>query len=184
MRLLFLFFAVYLSACSQNTDRGAETNQAVSSAGGRTEGNMTVSVDLLNQAKWLEIKQRYKDKIIFINAWATWCLPCKEEFPDLVKLARDYQNSDVVIIGISVDYPDEVESKVIPFLNSQDVPFQNFVQNFKDPADLINMFNKKWRGAVPATFIYDKNGVQKAFLLGKQSYKTFKKEIEQIRNDR
>ncbi len=34
---------------------------------------------------------------------------------------------------------------------------------------LINLFNDKWRGAVPATFIYDENGIQKTFLLGKQS---------------
>ncbi len=44
------------------------------------------------------------------------------------------------------------------------------------------MFNEEWRGAVPATFIYDQNGIQKTFLLGKKSYEEFKTAIEKIRD--
>ena len=181
MRLAVLSIALYLGACLQNNDR-TEAKRAVASEDSRTETSINIHVDILDQAKWQEIKEYNKGKIIFVNAWATWCLPCKEEFPDLVKLAENYQDSDVVIIGISVDYPDEIETKIAPFLKSQVATFPNYVQNFKDPAELIDMFNEKWRGAVPATFIYDKKGIQKAFLLGKQSYQTFKKVIEQIRN--
>ena len=177
-----MLFSLFFIGCTQNTDRTDKSNLDQS---GDTllVRQMDVNVDLFDLAKWQEIKKRYQGKILFINTWATWCLPCKEEFPDLVKLAKNYQNSDVVIIGISVDYPDELESKVIPFLRSQSVNFPNYVQNFKKPETLINLFNDKWRGAVPATFIYDENGVQKAFLLGKQSYDEFKNAIEDIRSD-
>ena len=120
---------------------------------------------------------------MFINTWATWCVPCKEEFPDLVQLADDYRDTDVVIIGISVDYPDEVETKIIPFLQKQNVNFPNYVQNFKKPEDLINLLNPDWRGAVPATFIYDKNGNQKVYMLGKHSFDEFKQKIESIRRE-
>ena len=122
-----------------------------------------------------------RGKVLFINTWATWCLPCKEEYPDLVKLADYYKDRNVTIIGISVDYPDEIDSKIRPFLKAQGVNFQNYVQNFDRPEDFINLLNEKWRGAVPASFIYDENGQQKSFLLGKHSLEEFKSAIEKIR---
>jgi len=177
LALFFIFFA-----CSQETGEGDKT-LADSSALVDKSVVPKVRVDLLDASGFKALKRKYQGKVLLINTWATWCLPCKEEFPDLVRLARKYENSDVAIIGVSVDYPDEVNSKIIPFLNSQQANFPNFVQDFKQPEDLINLFNEKWRGAVPATFIYDKKGIQRAFLLGKHTFEEFKSEIETIRSD-
>jgi len=180
--ILPFIFSFLFSGCAQNDDQSDKTNMDWP-GDNRLVEQMELNVELFDLTTWQDIRTRYQGKILFINTWATWCLPCKEEFPDLVKLAKNYQNSDVVIIGVSVDYPDELESKVIPFLRSQSVNFSNYVQNFKKPETLINLFNDQWRGAVPATFIYDKNGIQKAFLLGKQTYNDFKDAIENIRSD-
>jgi thiol-disulfide isomerase/thioredoxin len=177
LTLFFIFFA-----CSQETGEGSKT-LADSSARVDKSAFTKGHVDLLDASGFKALKRKYQGKVLLINTWATWCLPCKEEFPDLIRLASKYKDSDVAIIGVSVDYPDEVDSKVIPFLSSQQVNFPNFVQNFKEPEDLINLFNEKWRGAVPATFIYDKKGNQRAFLLGKHTFEEFKSEIESIRSD-
>jgi thiol-disulfide isomerase/thioredoxin len=176
--ILFLVF----SACSQEAGQGSKTPADSST---RLENNVVpeIKVGLLDASGFNTLRRKYQGKILLINTWATWCLPCKEEFPDLIRLASKYKDSDVAIIGVSVDYPDEVDSKVIPFLSSQQVNFPNFVQNFKEPEDLINLFNEKWRGAVPATFIYDKKGNQRAFLLGKHTFEEFMSEIESIRSD-
>ena len=87
------------------------------------------------------------------------------------------------LIGLSVDYPDETESRIKPFLIEQSVNFSNYVQNFRKQDDLINLLNRNWKGAVPATFIYDKAGKQQAFLLGKHSFTEFKEKIELFRQD-
>ena len=97
---------------------------------------------------------------------------------NLVKLADAYRNTDVAIIGLSVDYPDEIEIKVKPFLRARNVVFPNYVQNFKRAEDLINLLNSQWRGAVPAT---DKQGKQQTFLLGKHTFDEFKAKIESVR---
>ncbi len=73
-------------------------------------------------------------------------------------------------MGISADYPDEIESKIIPFLREQKVNFKNYVNAFDDPNELIDFLNPDWNGALPATFIFDEEGKQKVFLEGKQSY--------------
>lgn len=108
-------------------------------------------------------------KVLVLNFWATWCVPCREEFPELNKLASNY--SSVKVVGISMDYPDEVQSKIIPFLNKVKAVFVNYVGKFKNDEQIINYINPKWNGALPFTAIYDKNGKQFAFKEGKISYK-------------
>lgn len=118
-------------------------------------------------------------KALLLNVWATWCVPCKEEFPDLVRLAEAYRDRNVEIVGLSVDYPDEVESRIKPFLQAQKVNFDVYVADFEDQDQAINKLNPDWSGALPATFVFDTNGNQKVFLQGKQTYQEFQKRIEQ-----
>jgi thiol-disulfide isomerase/thioredoxin len=175
--LFSLIFSFYSCSEEKGQEEDAKTNQISKST---TADLAAIEVPLLDADDFQALKKEHKGKILFINTWATWCVPCKEEFPDLVRLREYYSARDVVFVGITVDFPDEVESKVKPFLYSQKVNFPNYVQNFKNPEDLINLLNEKWRGAVPATFIYDKMGNQQAFLLGKHSFDEFKSEIESI----
>ena len=120
--------------------------------------------------------------ILLLNIWATWCEPCKVEFPDLVRLSFDYKKRNVQFAAISVDYPDEVNEKIIPFVDSLNVPFQIFVANFASQDSFINKLHREWSGAVPATFIFDTNGVQMKFLLGKQTFNQFKYAVDDLLN--
>lgn len=143
----------------------------------------SIDVGKLGEEELDQVLASHKGKVLLVNVWATWCKPCKEEFPDLVKLAAHYKdNDDVAIITISADYPDEIESRIVPFLEKVgafNLPV--YVQDFKKQADFINRLNPKWRGALPATFIYDKDGKQQVFMLGKEDFDTFKKQIEKFR---
>jgi len=181
IRLLSLILILFLFSCS-NEDGEKMKIESKPSRNQVAAELRNIDVPLLDKDVFQSLLEKNKGKVLFINTWATWCVPCKEEFPDLVRLQDHYKNSDVVFIGISVDLKDHIESMVIPFLHSQNVNFQNYVQNFKEPADLINLLNENWRGAVPATFIYDKEGIQQSFLLGMHSFEEFQLEIESIRN--
>jgi len=117
-------------------------------------------------------------KPLFINFWATWCIPCVEEFPDIVKLAKKY--TDVDFVGVSLDHPDEIKSKIEPFLKKMKAPFVNFVAKFKDDQVLIDMINKNWNGAIPATAIYNSKGKQVSFHPKKKTYSEFEKELKKV----
>lgn len=120
-----------------------------------------------------------KGKPLLINVWATWCAPCREEFPDLVKIANEYYDQ-IDVVGISVDFPEEIDSKIIPFLKKQNVYFKNYIIKVIEPEDFINLLNANWSGAIPATFIYDSNGEQIEYLIGKQSYEKFEKAVLKV----
>ena len=175
-----LIFSILFLSCAEKDNQSTET-RSMESPLAEIRDQADISVSLLDEDNFRFLKNRYQGKILFVNVWATWCLPCKEEFPDLVKLVDTYRDTDVIIIGLSVDYPDEIENKIKPFLKAQNAVFPHYVQNFKRAEDLIHLFSHKWRGAVPATFIYDKQGKQQAFLLGKHTFDEFKAKIEAIR---
>lgn len=138
-----------------------------------------IIVNTLNKDKLNKLIKERKEKPLFLNLWATWCVPCREEFPSINKLAEEFK--DVEFIGISIDSPEEVETKIIPFLASQKAKFVSFVNGFEGDEELINLLDKNWNGALPATFIYDRSGKKISFLEGKKSYEEFKKEIEEVR---
>jgi thiol-disulfide isomerase/thioredoxin len=137
-----------------------------------------IAVEKIDKPKLEQLLNNRDGKVLFINLWATWCIPCREEFPSIIKLVNEFKDKPVDFYGISTDYPDEVESKIIPFLIKQNVNFINLVNGYEEDEDLINAFDKKWNGALPATFIFDKYGKKISFLEGKQSFQKFKREIE------
>lgn len=141
------------------------------------------NVKPINEQGLRQLIHERAGRILLLNFWATWCKPCIEEFPELIRLQQTYRDSSVDIIAISVDYPDEVASKILPFLDSLGVSFTVFVADIPKPDDLIITLNPTWSGAVPATFVFDRNGQRRAFLLGEKSYEIFRGEVEHALQD-
>jgi thiol-disulfide isomerase/thioredoxin len=144
--------------------------------------NINHSVSLIDEAGFRNLVFNRSGKILLINVWATWCIPCREEFPDLVKIANKYNARKVEVVGISADFPDEIESKVEPFLKSQHATFKNYVKNFEDDEAFINSVNPEWSGALPATFVYDANGDLRDSHFGENDLAGFQMMIEKIMN--
>lgn len=135
-----------------------------------------ISVEGLNNI----IKNR-NGKYLLLNIWATWCVPCREEFPALNRINEKYKN-EVELIGISVDFPDEIESKIKPFLTSLNIGFSNYVNTEKDVDKFVSNLNPEWEGAVPATFLFDTKGKQVKYFTGGKSFEEFEKVISGLIN--
>ncbi|MGH2575202.1 MAG: TlpA disulfide reductase family protein [Ignavibacteria bacterium] len=137
----------------------------------------------LNSIKEVEsLKESKKGKVILVNFWATWCVPCVKEFPELVKLYNNYKDKDFEILFISTDVPEDIENKVKPFLKKNGVDFLTYYNNIDKVEELINYFDKKWEGAIPSTYIYDKQGNLTASILGRRNYEEFETEIKKNLN--
>ena len=139
-------------------------------------GNNNPAVEKIDIKKLNSIIQNRAGKYLLLNIWATWCEPCREEFPALVKLSEKYKDR-IEFVGISVDYPDEVDSKIKPFLKSVNSGFANYVNDEKNPDKFISNLNQDWDGSVPATFIFDAKGKQVKYFTGGKTFDEFEKVI-------
>lgn len=95
---------------------------------------------------------------LLLNFWATWCDPCREEFPDLVKLDADYRDKGLNFIAISLDDVTDIKSAVPKFLNEMKARMAVVLLNVNDPEPAIKAVDATWDGQLPATFLYDKDG--------------------------
>jgi thiol-disulfide isomerase/thioredoxin len=136
------------------------------------------SIKVIEIAGVQEFISRHRGQVLVINVWATWCVPCVEEIPDLTTLSREYH---VQVVGISIDDPQDLTSRVIPFLKKHGVQYPIFVKAPGNDEAFINAMNKQWTGAVPVTFVYDSAGKQRTMLVGKQSYAALHKAVESFK---
>jgi thiol-disulfide isomerase/thioredoxin len=124
--------------------------------------------------------ERSRGKVVLLNFWATWCEPCVEEFPDLMKIAREFRPRGLEIFLVSIDDPEEIAQKVAPFLQSQKVSFRTYLKKTRDDEVFINSIDRTWSGAIPATFIYDREGVLVKKFIARQDYRAFAEVLQPL----
>lgn len=106
-----------------------------------------------------------------VNLWATWCPPCREEMPELIRVARAHRADRVKLLLVSVDFEDQLPA-VRKFLATQGYADTSFLKT-GDDMTFINAVNPKWTGALPATLVFDRQGRQVAFWEGRASEDKF-----------
>lgn len=96
------------------------------------------------------------DKTIYVvNFWATWCAPCVKELPHFEQLNSENKNIKVVLV--SLDFKDQYESKLLPFLKKKSIASEVVLLTDKDYNAWLPQVDKEWSGSIPATLII-KNG--------------------------
>lgn len=113
-----------------------------------------------------------KGRVVVVNLWATWCAPCKAEFPSLVRLHNAYRARGVEVVTISIDTPDK-RAEAQAFLNQQKARTANFIVKAEGLEAMANALDPQWPGAVPYTVIFDRKGRVSDKLLGAHSYAQF-----------
>lgn len=94
---------------------------------------------------------------LLVNFWATWCGPCREEFPDLVKVDEQYRSRGLDFITVSLDDTADISKAVPDFLNEVHARMPAFLLNAVEPETAINAVDPSWSGGLPATFLFDRN---------------------------
>lgn len=97
------------------------------------------------------------DSIYVINFWATWCAPCVREIPAFEKLYEQFKDQKVQVILVSLDFPNHLESRVIPFVQRMNVQSRVILLDDPDANRWIPLVSDQWTGAIPATLIYSRD---------------------------
>jgi thiol-disulfide isomerase/thioredoxin len=139
--------------------RRAPTRRARPRAKARAGAKPVVrEVDLAALQKLLERAPGEDARPILVNFWATWCEPCREEFPDLVRIKTDYENRNLDFITVSLDDPSEIKTSVPNFLREMRAGMPAYLLNVVEPQNTIDAIDPTWGGALPATFLFDAGG--------------------------
>jgi cytochrome c biogenesis protein CcmG, thiol:disulfide interchange protein DsbE len=96
-------------------------------------------------------------QVVLVNFWASWCIPCSQEAPDLENTWRQYKDRGVVFVG--VDYVD-TDTEARKYLS-------HFSVSYPNGADLGTRISQAYRiRGVPETYIVDRNGILRATFIG------------------
>jgi thiol-disulfide isomerase/thioredoxin len=94
------------------------------------------------------------DTTYVVNFWATWCKPCVKELPYFIELSRKYANQPVRILLISLDFPAQLQSRLVPFVEERAIKPLVAVLLDGKYNDWIDRVSPQWSGAIPATLFY------------------------------
>ena len=132
-----------------------------------------------------KLKQLLKPagKPLLVNFWATWCGPCREEVPDLVKIDNKYRGR-IDFITISLDFAEEIEAAVPKFLSDMKAGMPTYLLVSADENAIISSIAKDWNGALPSTILYNEKGAISYLRQGKVNPQILKTEIEKALSEK
>jgi len=133
-------------------------------------------LEAVNVEKLKAILKKKRGKVILVNFWATWCAPCREEFPALIKLYRQYRARGLDLMLVSADNPEDRE-QVEAFLKQSEANFTSYIGSDENHAVLASSISRDWPYAIPTTFVFNRQGKLTKSLVGRQDYQIFQKAI-------
>jgi thiol-disulfide isomerase/thioredoxin len=116
---------------------------------------------------------------VLVNVWATWCIPCREEFPDLMRVYRELESRGLRLVLVSADFEDDREAQVGKFLKGQGVSFPSFLKQEKDES-FIDGIDPEWSGVMPVSLLYDGSGKRRNFWEGSASYAEIRERVLEV----
>jgi thiol-disulfide isomerase/thioredoxin len=94
------------------------------------------------------------DTTYVMNFWATWCSPCVKEIGYFEELHRQFSSQNVKVLLVNLDFPNQVESRVLPFLKEKGITADVLLMTDLDYNAWIDRIDPSWSGAIPATLIF------------------------------
>jgi len=145
----YIFAAAFIAAFGCNEARDKAPRPAATSPAPTTSVTLTA-------VKWPKLEEAiaaHKGKVVVIDFWADFCIPCKEKFPSVLELQRKYPDG-IVVMSVTVDDKDDAE-KALEFLRKQNATTENYLLD-----ETAEVFAEKVgsNGAVPALLVYAKDG--------------------------
>ena len=134
---------------------------------------------LIDAAGYQKILEQYRGKPLLITFWATWCEPCRAEFPMLNQLISEYQPKGLKVVGINLDDDGDL-ILTRRFIARYKPSFPSYRKRAGGEHAFAETVLPGWNGAIPASFFYAPDGHQIGHLLGGTDRETFEAAIRQL----
>jgi len=123
---------------------------------------------------------RQHSRIVVVNFWATWCRPCIREMPVFQQVYNEYDEKNVKLLLVSLDFAEHLDDRVIPFLKSRNIEAEVILLDDVDYNSWIDRVDENWQGDIPFTLIIDKMKGEKISHFGEITLEELVKTIDSI----
>jgi thiol-disulfide isomerase/thioredoxin len=121
--------------------------------------------EIIDAQSFQRLLDQNRGKAVLVNFWATWCEPCRDEYPMLNELAKQYAPQGLKVIGVSMDDDGDL-ILMRRFLARYKPVFPNYRKKAGEEAVFRQTVFPSWNGSLPATFFYSKDGKQAGHMFG------------------
>tara|TARA_B100000524_G_scaffold319202_2_gene199044 strand:- start:568 stop:1041 length:474 start_codon:yes stop_codon:yes gene_type:complete len=115
------------------------------------------SIPIVDFDSFYSILDLSSKKTYVVNFWATWCAPCIKELPYFEYINDKYESDSVKVILVSLDFPSQIESKLKPYLKSNNIKSSVILLDDSELNTWVPKVSNKWDGAIPATLILNRS---------------------------
>jgi len=105
----------------------------------------------------------YRGKVVFLNFWATWCKPCREEMPSMEVLYKNFEKDGFVVLAVSIDRV-TTKKDIPPFIKSMNLTFPVLVDSWGQTDKRYKLMG------VPETYVIDQQGVLREKVIGPRDW--------------
>jgi len=128
----------------------------------------------------------YTDKVVVMNLWATWCGPCRQEMPELVKMSNEYKARGLVVLGVATTYNEQNDqAHVKEFIKSQSIPYKIIWDDGTLAGPMVQAV--KGKAVIPQSFVISRDGRIVKHFQGFSQYSTpqlMRQAIEEALNEK
>lgn len=119
----------------------------------------------VDETAFRKLLDAHRGKVVLANFWATWCEPCRQEMPLLVELEKKWRGRGFVLLTVSADDPED-EAAARAFLRKAGVSMPAYIKRASSDEAFIVSVDENWSGALPALFLYGRDGRKIASFFG------------------
>ncbi|MGA2421291.1 MAG: TlpA disulfide reductase family protein [Candidatus Acidiferrum sp.] len=135
--------------------------------------------ELIDAGGYQRILAEYKGQPLLVTFWATWCEPCRAEYPMLNELAKQYAPQGLKVVGVNLDDDGDI-ILTRRFIARYRPVFPNYRKKAGGEAEFVGAVLPGWSGAIPASFFYARDGRQIGKFLGETNRETYEAAIRTV----
>jgi len=132
--------------------------------------------EMIDLQGYQKLVEQYHGKPLLVNFWATWCEPCRDEYPMLNELAKQYAPQGLKVVGVNLD-----DDGDLILMRRFLARYKPIFPNYRKKAGGIESFSQAilpgWRGSLPVTIFYGKGGGEVGHVIGEGTRERFEAAI-------
>jgi thiol-disulfide isomerase/thioredoxin len=148
-------------------------------AAGAAQTNAPSDPPMIDAQAFQKILAEHKGKPLLVNFWATWCEPCRDEYPMLNELAKQYAPQGLQVVGVSMDDDGDL-ILMRRFLARYKPIFPNYRKTAGGEAAFRESILPGWTGTMPVSIFYGKDGRQAGHFLGEKPRGQYEETIKTL----